>query len=320
MRAGRKEGVELVLDHFLDSLSHSDDTLHSQTAAQPSAMANALYPAEERRDEAAVEPADEAEPIPSIAQLTAAIDPTVLQSVTALHTRWTAYLASHAPSLSLSPPASASDLHALSAFVTSQNPPDSPPSPSSPSFALSSLSCLRSDVLSHWLCADGESWSSSGGGALGNFSLLSARQALREYQTLCELADNNLLPKPASSLAPRFTRAYIPVAASAASHYLLAPIHSSSAHQPLPVLLLPSDGSRVWAVAASFQALLGRIVDALESERWQFDERLGEWTGEGAEGFCAVWDAGGKEWEARQDGAVRQYDESALMGLTRDLA
>ena len=72
-------------------------------------------------------------------------------------------------------------------------------------------------------------------------------------------------------------------------------------------------------MAPSLQSLLGRVVDGLEGGRWQWDGAVGEWTGEGAEGFCGVWDEGSKEWDARQDGAARQYDESALMGLTQDV-
>ena len=265
---------------------------------------------------------EESELVPSLAQLTAAIDPSLLASISDIYRRWAAQLASHAPPLSLSPPASAADLHALSTFVASQLPPSSPSSPvdsasSGSGASLSSLSSLSADVLSCLLCADGEEWSSSGGGVLGNFSLLSARHALREYQTLCELLDNGLLPKPLPPLSARFSRSYLPIAASASSHYLLAPLQS--ARPPLPVVLLPSDGSRAWRVAPSLSALLSRIVDGLERGMWQWDEAAAEWTGEGAEGCCGVWEEGGKEWEARQDGAVRRYDESALTGLTRDM-
>ena len=295
-------------------------------------MANAAFSVDDRpqrNDEADAQHEDDggeqAELMPSVAQLTAAIDPALLASVASLHTRWSQHLATHAPSLTLNQPASAADLHALSSFVASQLPPLSPSSPdvdlssSSGGVSLPSLSSLPVDLLCCWLCADGEGWSSRGGGVLGNFSLLSARQSLREYQTLCDLLDNSLLPKPASPLAPRFTRSYIPIAASASSHYLLAPITAPSTHQPLPVILLPSDGSRAWRVAPSLHALLGRIVEGLEGSRWRWDDAVSEWTGEGAECFCAVWDEGGKEWDARQDNAVRQYDESALTGLTRDV-
>ena len=272
---------------------------------------------------------EQAELVPSVDQLISAMDPALLASVASLHSRWAHHLATHAPALSLSPPASAADLHALSTFVATQQPPVSPSSAdvesstsassSSSGASLSSLSCLPSDLLSCWLCADGEAWSSGGSGVLGNFSLLSVRQSLREYQTLCELLDCGLLPKPASPAAPRFTRSYVPIAASTSSHYLLAPVQSPSARQPLPVILLPSDSSRAWRVAPSLLALLGRVVDGLESGTWQWNDAVGEWTGQGAEGFCAVWDEGGKEWEARQESAVRQYDESALTGLTRDV-
>ena len=295
-------------------------------------MANAASSVDEQHEhkaEAYVRPesgsVEEVELIPSVAQLTAAIDPSLLASVSTLNSRWARHLATHAPSLSLSPPASTADLHDLSTYVASQLPPScdadlttaSDGNNNGPSLA--SLSSLPADLLSHWLCADGELWSSGAGGVLGNFSLLSVRQSLREYQTLCDLLDNNLLPKPASPLAPRFSRSYLPIAASTSSHYLLAPVSAPNTHSSLPVILLPSDGSRAWRVAPSFHSLLSRIVDGLEAGRWQWDDTVSEWTGEGAEGFCAAWDEGGKEWDARQDSAVRQYDESVLAGLTRDV-
>lgn len=299
-------------------------------------MANAAVSVSARDDEEAkadVSAANECEEggelIPTAAQLTAAIDPTLFSSITSLHGRWAAHLANHAPSLSLSSPASATDLHALSAYIASQQPPASPTSPpiDSPSHnspSLASLSCLPADVLSLWLHSDGEGWSSDGGGVLGNFSLLSARQSLREYITLCELLDNRLLASPTSPLAPRFTRSYFPIAASPASHYLLAPLPPTDRSPrptppPPPLLLLPSDGTRAWRVAPSLHALLGRVVDGLDGGRWRWDDGRKEWTGERAEGFCGAWDEGGGEWDSRQDSAVRQYDESVLAGLTRDI-
>ena len=111
------------------------------------------------------------------------------------------------------------------------------------------------------------------------------------------------------------------MALSALGHYVLVGV--GGGRDGGAVFVLESgDRGRRWRVSGGgrgWEALLERVVEGLEEGRWTWEEGREGYEGEGADGFCGVWEEGGREWEEKKEGAVRSYDESVLTALTRDL-